>query len=55
MGLTIPAHAFEYLGLTEGSYQATDLLTGKEMQMELSCDGAVGIDLEARGSVIMKI
>ena len=55
MGLTIPAHAFEYLGLTEGSYQATDLLTGKEMQMELSCDGAVGIDLEARGSVILKI
>ena len=55
MGLTIPAHAFEYLGLTEGSYQATDLLTGKEMQMKLSCDGAVGIDLEARGSVILKI
>ena len=55
MGLTIPAHAFEYLGLSEGSYQATDLLTGKETQIELSCDGAVGIDLEARGSVILKI
>jgi len=55
MGLTIPAHAFEYLGLTEGSYKATDLLTGKETQIELSCDGAVGIDLEARGSVILKI
>ncbi|MBO4464011.1 MAG: alpha-amylase [Prevotella sp.] len=55
MGLTIPAHAFEYLGLAEGSYQATDLLTGKETQIELSCDGAVGIDLEARGSVILKI
>ena len=55
MGLTIPAHALEYLGLTEGSYKATDLLTGKETQMELSCDGAVGIDLEVRGSVILKI
>ena len=55
MGLTIPAHAFEYLGLAEGSYQATDLLTGKETQIELSSDGAVGIDLEARGSVILKI
>ena len=55
MGLTIPAHAFEYLDLSEGSYQATDLLTGKETQIELSCDGAVGIDLEARGSVILKI
>ncbi len=55
MGLTIPAHAFEYLGLTEGSYKATDLLTGKETQIELSCDGAVGIDLEARGSIILKI
>ena len=55
MGLTIPAHAFEYLGLTEGSYKATDLLTGKETQIELSLDGAVGINLEARGSVILKI
>ena len=55
MGLIIPTHAFEYLGLTEGSFKATDLLTGKETQIELSRDGAVGIDLEARGSVVLKI
>ena len=55
MGLIIPTHAFEYLGLTEGVFKATDLLTGKETQIELSRDGAVGIDLEARGSVVLKI
>ena len=55
MGLTIPTHAFEYLDLTEGNFKATDLLTGKETQIELSCNGAIGIDLEARGSVILKI
>ena len=55
MGLIIPTHAFEYLGLTEGAFKATDLLTGKESQIELSRDGAVGIDLEARGSVVLKI
>jgi glycosidase len=54
MGLTIPAHAFDYLGLEEGSCQATDLLTGQELPLELSRDGAVGINLEARGSVILK-
>ena len=54
MGLTIPAHAFDYLGLEEGSCQATDLLTGQELPLKLSRDGAVGINLEARGSVILK-
>ena len=54
MGLTIPAHAFEYLGLTEGSYEVTDLLTGKNFQLELSHDGAVGVDLTACGSVVFK-
>ena len=54
MGLTIPAHAFEYLGLAEGGCKATDLLTGKETQIELRRDGAVGINLDARGSVILK-
>jgi len=54
MGLTIPAHAFDYLGLEEGSCQATNLLTGQELPLELSRDGAVGINLEARGSVILK-
>ena len=55
MGIIIPNHAFEYLGLTEGTFKATDLLTGKETQIELSRDGAVGINLEARGSVVLKI
>ena len=54
MGLTIPAHAFEYLGMAEGSCKATDLLTGKEILLSLSPDGAVGIDLEARGSVVLQ-
>ena len=54
MLLTIPAHAFDYLSLTEKTYKATDLLTGDKQSLTLQRDGQVAISMQARSGVILK-
>ena len=55
MDVTIPAHAFDYLGIKEKkSATLTDLLSGKEMKRQLFHDCYVSVDLEPLGAVILK-
>ena len=51
----IPAHAFDYLNLKEGSCEATDLLTGATTPVDLYRDAAVSLSLAPRQSVVLKL
>ena len=55
MSLTVPSHAFDYLGLQEKCYQAIDLLSGQHVSLALMRDCQVAIPLEARGAVVYKL
>jgi glycosidase len=52
--LTIPAHAFDYLGIEEADYTAKDLLTDKELPLSMKRDGQVTVTLQPRGGVVCK-
>ena len=52
--ILIPAHAFDFLEMGEGSVTATDLLTGKEWGLDLKRDNAVRITIPANGGIVLK-
>ena len=51
----LPAHAFEYLQLTESTVMATDLLTKEKQSMMLRPDGTVRMNISARGGRVWKV
>ena len=55
MGVTIPAHAFDFFGLKEKQYNAIDLLTDAKSKVMLQRDSSVPVKLEPRGSVVLKL
>lgn len=50
----IPAHAFDFMGITEKTADATDLLTGEKFKMTLAKDAAVAVGVEAYGARVIK-
>ncbi len=52
--LTIPAHAFDFMNIKEGTYEAVDLLTGGKQKLTLKHDGQTLLHLENRGGVVLK-
>ncbi len=52
--ILIPAHAYDFLGMSEGAVTATDLLTGKEWGLNLERDRTVRVNLPANGGIILK-
>ena len=55
VSLNIPAHAFEYLMLAQGSYAATDLLTGHASNVDLLSTAPVCLQLPPRGAVVLSL
>ena len=55
MSLVVPAHAFDYLGIREKTYAATDLLTNAPVALTLQRDAALALALPARGGVVLKV
>ena len=55
MQLTIPEHAFDYLGLKEKSYAGTDLLTDESLTLEIKRNQQIGIDLKPNSGAIFKL
>ena len=55
MEVTIPAHAFDFMGMKERKAKATDLLTGEEMALELKRDAAINVALKPNGAVVLKL
>jgi glycosidase len=54
-GVTIPAHAFDFLGFGEKRCMATDLLTGRRMSVSLVRDGIVTMPVGAWGACVLKL
>ncbi len=52
--ITIPSHAFEFLGIRESTVCATDLLTNKEQEITLAKDTAIKVSIPAYGGIILK-
>lgn len=53
--ITIPEHAFEYLGITPGRYHAAELLADTTDAFTLSPDGSIPVTIPAHGAVIWKL
>ena len=51
----IPAHAFEFLGLREKTYTATDLLSGQTTSLSLKADQSITITVPSRYAVVYKL
>ena len=55
IGVNLPAHAFDFLAVPEKKYAATDLLNGGKQTVQLKKDGCLALQLEERGSVVLKM
>lgn len=51
----IPAHAFDFLKMNEGTVMATDLLTKEKMGMMLHHDGVIPMKIGARSGLVWKM
>jgi glycosidase len=54
VSVNIPAHAFDYLGLSEKNAQVTDLLTDAKYRLHLKLDEAVVVEVPENGAVVLK-
>ncbi len=52
--VVIPAHAFDYLHLAEGTKEATDLLSGSKASLTFRRDAAVKVTIPANSGVVLK-
>lgn len=52
--VTIPAHAFDFLSIPEGTFTAVEMMTGVPRDFALAPDGAIPIDIPDYGGVIYK-
>ena len=50
----IPAHAFDYFQMNEGSYTAVDLLTDEQHVLTFKRDGKVPVSVAKRSGIILK-
>ena len=55
MSVNLPSHAFDYLGIEEKTYTATDLLNGTQHMLTLQRDATVQVKLQPRGGVVLKL
>ena len=54
VNVNIPAHAFDYLGLSEKNSQVTDLLTDAKFRLHFKRDEAVVVEVPQNGAAILK-
>ena len=54
VNVNIPAHAFDYLGLSEKNAQVTDLLTDAKYRLQLKRDESVQVEVPSNGAAILK-
>lgn len=53
--VNIPAHAFDYLSLKEGTLMASDMFSGSRRKLVLAKDGYVPMSIPANGAAVWKI
>ena len=54
VNVNIPAHAFDYLGLSEKNSQVTDLLTDAKFRLHFKRDEPVSVEVPENGAAILK-
>lgn len=55
MGVKIPAHAFQFLNLPEGTHRATDLLTGTAHHLSFHPDSYAAVSVPAHGAIALEV
>ena len=55
LAVNLPRHAFEVLGLPEGTVEATELLTGMREIRSLECDAPFATTVGGHGAVVWKL
>jgi len=55
IGVNLPAHAFDFLGISEKKVQATDLLSGEKTSLQLQRDGCLALPVAERGVRVLKM
>jgi len=55
VGVNIPAHAFDYLGIKEKKVIAVDLLTKEKLAMNIKKDGSVHMSIDGYSARVWKI
>lgn len=55
LAVNLPRHAFEVLGLLEGTVEATELLTGMREIRSLECDAPFATTVGGHGAVVWKL
>ena len=53
VGVKLPAHAFDYLHLTEGTFAARDLMSGRKTDVVLTRDGETSVQVPANSAVLL--
>ena len=53
VGVKLPAHAFDYLHLTEGTFAARDLMSGRKTDIVLTRDGDTSVQVPANSAVLL--
>lgn len=53
--IRIPAHAFEFLGIMEGRYTATDIISKKSIELNLAKDDVINVNIKGNDGLILKI
>jgi len=53
VGVKLPAHAFDYLHLTEGTFAARDLMSGRKTDIVLTRDGDTSVQVPAHSAVLL--
>ena len=53
VGVKLPAHAFDYLHLTEGTFAARDLMSGRKTDVVLTRDGETSVQVPANSVVLL--
>ena len=53
VGVKIPAHAFDYLQLKEGTFETRDLMCGQKGSIVLTRDGDTTVQVPANSAVLL--
>ena len=53
VGVKLPAHAFDYLHLAEGTFAARDLMSGRKTDIVLTRDGETSVQVPANSAVLL--
>jgi hypothetical protein len=54
VNVTIPAHAFDFLGIKEKNAVATDLLTDSQIKITLKRDGKIPLSVDPLNAVVLQ-